>query len=96
MNPRALHITAAVLAVLGIIGLCVPTASRPAGWFCLFGALSLQIWDGLRSGVISSNLGFGGYWFTHRRKETPVIFMWAVIAQCVLAAIFFFAFLFSL
>ena len=70
--------------------------TRPVGWFCLFVVLVLQIWDGIRSGVISSNLGFGRCWFTYRREETPLIFMWAVVVQSMLAVLFLFACLLSL
>jgi len=96
MNVRALQITMAVLSVLGIVGLYVPTASRTAGWFCLFVAVGLQLFVGLRTGVITSTLGFGGGWFTYRRVETPAFFLWAVIVQSFVVALFFFAFLFSL
>lgn len=96
MSPRAIQVSGTVFGVLGIIGVCMGADTRPVGWFCLFVALMVQVWDGMRSGVISSNLGFGGYSFTHRREETPLIFMWAVVVQSVLAVVFLFAFLLSL
>jgi len=97
MSSRFLNYVSLVLGVLGVADLFIKSAPRWAGFLCLFAFLALDLFVSLREGAISSKWGpFGAWFYTYRRDEWPVLFMWCATIQGLLAIGCLFAFLFSL
>lgn len=96
MNLQTLKIIVGFSSVLGFVGLCVPSISNAATWFCFFIAFTLKCIIGLRTGEVKSTLGIGHIGFSYRWDETPAFFLWQMIMLGGLAIICGFLFLSSL
>jgi len=97
MSSQFLSIVALGFGILGVLGLCAASVPGWAGFFCFFVFLGLDLFVSLREGAISSKWGpFGAWFYTYRRDEWPVLFMWCAMIQGLLAVICLFVFLFSL
>jgi hypothetical protein len=83
--------------LLGFIGLYIESVPRWVVFFCFFVFLALDLFVSLREGAVSSKWGpFGAWFYTYRRDEWPVLYMWCVMIHGLLTVGFLFAFLFSL